>query len=139
MKRLSVVFDIRGTLVGRNEEAVRWLFDWFKARGHRITIWSNGGTSTLLQKYKDIQFSNKFNYSHGKELISWGNDPETCVFDVAIDDDMDQTYLSAKSFIWVHEIPSDLFGFMMWSNGLEEMIEQRIEKGNPYYERRGDE
>lgn len=107
MQSLNVVFDVQGTLVGYNQTKVRQLFELFVKNGHTVSIWSNGMRSALPDEYQQYTFRSKFNKAHGRELLSWGNDPKTCIFDIAVEDDKGQSYLSAHSFIWVWDIPNE--------------------------------
>lgn len=114
MTKLNVIFDVRGTLVGRKEETVHRLFKMFEQKGHTVSIWTNGMFSDVPQEFQKYPIFRKHNMAFGRELIDNGNDPATSIFDIAVDDDTNQNYLAAHEFIWVHDIPTDADTLTLW-------------------------
>lgn len=55
-----------------------------------------------LEKEYGIKLSYEDKFSK-RDASEWGVD----LFDLAIEDDTSQTYLAAKKFLWVHDIPEN--------------------------------
>lgn len=95
---MKIAFDVKGTLLGPKQKYVLMLLEELQGRGHEITIWSNAFPYTLdavkVHDLKNVTTQSKYAKS---EL--------TNLFDYAIEDDTNQTWLAAKKFIWVHDIP----------------------------------
>lgn len=105
---MKVAFDCHGTLVLPNNDKeliVRKLFKWFESKGCEMVVWSNGGAPETLVK------TLKLNATPQGKSKTWDyyscEDPEQYYMDIAVDDDSKQTYLAAKNFIWVRDIPDD--------------------------------
>ena len=76
-----------------------------RENGHDCVIWSNSINYAYVKaKELDLQWQTKFSYGNNNE--PW--------FDLAIEDDRTQTWLSAKRIVWVDELPEskDWFVFM---------------------------
>lgn len=106
---MRVAFDVQGTLEGRNQDKVRALFQWFAAKGAALTVWSNGMRMDVLslELQKEFGIESDAMWKKTKSDVLWDDDNEESFFDIAVDDDTQQTWLAAKNFIWVHEIPED--------------------------------
>lgn len=103
---MRVAFDVKGTLEGVNQAQVRALLFELKALGCEITIWSNMFTFAVdmheeLGLNASVRTEKKF--SKG-DCVSW-NHP---MFDLCIEDDPSQTWLGAKNFLLVRDLPSGI-------------------------------
>jgi hypothetical protein len=105
---MKVAFDCQGTLILTNEAnklIVHKLFKWFESKGCEMVVWSNGGAPEILVK------TLKLNATAQSKSKTWElegcENPEQYYMDIAVDDDVNQTYLAAKNFIWVRDIPDE--------------------------------
>lgn len=99
-----IAFDCSGTLIrgGSNIEAAVKLIKWLQSKGHEVVIWSNAWNYTQEAKKK-----HGLSCECDMKRCTWDYDNEDDYFDIAIDDDMSQTYLATKLLLNVCDIPND--------------------------------
>jgi hypothetical protein len=96
---MRVAFDVKGTLSGFDSKKVWKLFRALESKGCEIVIWSNMPTFArdLVEKH---------NLSNDYECKSMKLDvDEENWYDLAVEDDRSQTWLAARKFIFVGDIP----------------------------------
>lgn len=104
---MKIAFDVKGTIEGPSKEKVLKLFRALRAQGHELIVWSNSYGYAM-----DAVRDNNLDCAFQSKTDKWQVDQdETHYVDVAIDDDSSQTWLAAKRFIWVHELPDDIDEF----------------------------
>lgn len=97
---MRIAFDCLGTLMGSHGPALAEAIVKLQALGHECTIWSSMYSYTIEMKNKyGLQIETMSKMSR-YELQERGLE----IFDVAVDDDRSQTYLGAKTFVYVDEI-----------------------------------
>lgn len=116
---MKVAVDVKGTLEGPRRKQIVEIIKFLLRRGNQVTIWSNGlgrqGAEGLEKEYGiKLSYEDKFSKRDASEL---GVD----FFDLAIEDDISQTYLAAKKFLFVHNIPEALT-----ENNVEEVLNDKI-------------
>jgi len=103
---MKVACDVKGTINGPKKKQVLKMLDIFAKAGYEITVWSNlysYATEAVQDNNLRAQTSSKYSKT------DWQCEgDESKFFNFAIEDDRQQTYLAAKKFIWVDEIPEDL-------------------------------
>jgi len=101
---MRIAFDCSGTLIRNfeNSKDIAEFFRWLQSEGHEVVIWSNSFDYALQAKEE-----HKLEAECMMKFCKFDEEDKTKWFDVAIDDDMSQTYLAAKSFISASDIPSD--------------------------------
>jgi hypothetical protein len=103
---MKIAFDCMGTLNGSKEKYVLMLLLELQKRGHSITVWSNGPSYPEAAVKRHGIKNADTGYKYGK------GDYDRESFDFAVEDDTGQTWLAAKNFIWVHDIPETTAGIM---------------------------
>jgi hypothetical protein len=93
---MKIAFDVQGTLEGPKGEQVLYIFNLLKQQGHELFVWTNGMIFPNELK-NDAIFITK--------IAKIDCDNEEMFMDLAIEDDRYQTYLAAKAFMFVDEIP----------------------------------
>lgn len=100
---MKIAVDVKGTLEGPKRKQIVHIIKEALNKGYEVTIWSNGlgrqGAEGLEREYGiKLPYEDKFSK---RDAETW----ERGLFDLAIEDDTSQSYLAAKKFLWVHEIP----------------------------------
>lgn len=104
---MRIAFDVKGTIEGPQKSKVLRLFKALQAQGHDLIVWSNS-YGYAVDAVKD----NNLTCPAQSKTTKWDVDDDQSKFvDLAIDDDSSQTWLAAKRFIWVHELPDDIETF----------------------------
>lgn len=116
---MKIAFDVKGTIEGSKQKIVLKVLKEFQARGHEIIVWSSVYSYAVeaVKKHNlkaDIQSKND----------KWSTDEEYYM-DIAIDDDTESTYLAAKKFVWVSELPDWLHDVSKFVDKLEQEIEEK--------------
>jgi hypothetical protein len=104
-KKLKIAFDCSGTIMNGPDKVLK-LFEFFEKKGAELIVWSNSyGYCIDVRKWLGERAA------YGTKTTKWdfdcSSDPESWYVDIAVDDDSEQTYLAAKAFIWVRDIPDD--------------------------------
>lgn len=94
---MRIAFDCLGTLMGSHGPALAEAIVKLQALGHECVIWSS------LYSYT-IEMKNKYNLDVETMSKQSRYEMDGQLFDVAVDDDRGQTYLGAKTFVYVDEI-----------------------------------
>jgi hypothetical protein len=105
---MRIAFDVKGTIEGYHKVKILKLFHALKARGHELTVWSNS-----YGYAQDAVSDNNLGCPFQSKTDKWQSEDQSNWFDFAIDDDSQQTWLAAKRFIWVHEVPDDIETFII--------------------------
>lgn len=104
---MRIAFDVKGTIEGPSKAKVLQLFRALRAQGHELIVWSNSYGYAM-----DAVRDNTLDCPFQSKTTKWDVDNDESQFvDLAIDDDSSQTWLAAKRFIWVHELPDDIDTF----------------------------
>jgi hypothetical protein len=115
---MRIAFDVKGTIEGPKQKFVLGLMEYLKEAGHEIIVWSNS-LSYAMDAVRDHELSCPA--VSKRALYDIDNDVDQCV-DLAIDDDSSQSWLAAKRFIWVHDLPGAMGGI---KNMAESITNQR--------------
>lgn len=119
---MRIAFDVKGTIDGPKGKFVLGLMAYLQELGHECVVWSNS-----LQFAAEAVNKNKLKVEFMSKRMGMDLDhDETQFFDFAVEDDTSQTWLAAKSFIWVHELPGAMGGIKK----LAEEIHSGHYKGN---------
>lgn len=120
---MNIAFDVKGTLEDTDQEAKVWdLLKRLHDAGHSIYIWSSlrmyanktlEKVGTYGRKAKAID---KYSKLEAEEGYGYG------MMDIAFEDDHSQTYLAAKRFVWVDEIPRDLEAYEKFAKELVQSL-----------------
>lgn len=98
---MRIACDVQGTIEGYKKEFVLRLIRKLMNHGVELTVWSNSyGYALDAVKDYDLQC-----FAISKKTISDFDFDQTKFFDLAIEDDTHQDFLSSKRFLWVHDIP----------------------------------
>lgn len=102
MSKLRIAVDVIGTIEGNRKAQVLTIIHTLLDLGHEVEIWSSDFSCArnAVTKY-DLQCL--YRQKHTKI-----ESPSEEFFDYAIEDDRRQTYLAAKNFLWVDELPTSL-------------------------------
>lgn len=111
---MRITFDVKGTIEGPHKTKILKLFQALKARGHDLHVWSN-----CFSYAQDAVKNNNLQVPFLEKIDMWQGVDKSLWFDFAIDDDSQQTWLAAKRFIWVHEIPDDIESFVVEMENLK--------------------
>lgn len=103
---MRIAFDVKGTIDGPKQKFVLGLLKMLQEQGHDITVWSNS-FSYAVDAVKQHGLNAKV---QSKKSRSDMDCEEQDYFDICVEDDTSQSYLAAKRFIWVHELPSAMGG-----------------------------
>lgn len=101
---MKIASDVKGTIEGSKKKQVLKMLDLFSRAGHQITVWSNL-YSYAVDAVKDNNLKADAMSKRSKSDVDY---EEEKYFDIAIEDDGRQTYLAAKRFVWVNDIPDDI-------------------------------
>lgn len=99
---MRIAVDVLGTIEGPKRRQVLQIIHALQDLGHEVVIWSSEFSLAVnaVQKY-DLEC--EYRSKHAK----FESEPNE-MFDYAIEDDRRQTYLAARKFIWVDELPDSL-------------------------------
>lgn len=98
---MKVAFDVQGTLIGHNADAVVRFFRFLQTRGHEMYVWSFGGAPMARDAIKRCGLFKTM-------AMAKITRPRETDMDVAIDDESDAAQvLSVGKVILVHQIPAD--------------------------------
>ena len=100
---MRIAIDVKGTLEGPRKQDLIKLIKAMQAKGHTVLVWSN-----LYSYAVDAVRDNALNCTPQSKTTKWDVSDESQFVDLAIDDDSSQTWLAAKRFIWVHQLPDDI-------------------------------
>jgi len=98
---VKIAFDVKGTIEGPKQKQVLAMLRAFHEMGHEVFVWSNAyayATGAVMDHNLPalpMDKRMKMDYE-AHELM-----------DLAIEDDRSQTWLAARRFVWVDEIPTD--------------------------------
>lgn len=103
---MRIAFDVMGTLEkGPRRTALRYALAKLFRAGHEIFIWSNMLSYAVKVQQElelhGIEATAMSKYSK-HEAENYGG-----LMDVAFEDDTSQTYLAAKKFYFVHQLPDN--------------------------------
>lgn len=105
---MRIAFDVKGTIEGPKKTFVLALLELLQKNGHEVVVWSNS-YGFAVDAVKDNGLSCKAS----PKRTSWDEDGKVeNFFDLAIDDDNQQTWLASKRFIWVHDLPDFMSGIL---------------------------
>lgn len=105
---MRIAFDVKGTIEGPKKKFIIMMLTELQRRGHEVVVWSNSYTYA-----KDAVIDNHLECVAMDKLTLWdAKDFNKSLYDLAIDDDSSQTWLAAKRFIWVYDIPEAGGGIM---------------------------
>lgn len=101
---MRIAFDVKGTIEGPKKQQVLHMFKAFQEAGHEVVVWSNSifyaqsavENNDLKVEYMDKRMKGDYDFD------------ESLFFDIAIEDDRSQTWLAAKKFLFVDEIPVNM-------------------------------
>lgn len=113
---MKIACDVKGTLEGPKKKQVLRILDLFSKAGYEVTVWSNL-YSYAVDAVKDNNLKAQFMDKKSKGDYEYD---ETKYFNFAIEDDRSQSYLAAKTFIWVDTIPEDIAAIDMFFRELLE-------------------
>lgn len=100
---MKIAFDVKGTIEGPRKIAILDMIRRFHVAGHDIIVWSN-----LYRYAVDAVKDNNLNAeATSKQMQSDLDYDESLYVDFAIEDDHSQTWLPAKRFVWVDDLPKD--------------------------------
>ena len=102
---MKIAFDVMGTIKGPKKEQVLKMFKLFQEAGHEVIVWSNS-FGYAVDAINDNNLTNT--EPRDKRMKMDVDYEENRYVDIAIEDDRRQTWLAAKKFIWVDEIPIDM-------------------------------
>lgn len=102
---MKIAVDVKGTLEGYKKPQILRMIELFQKAGHTVVVWSNL-YSYAVDAVRDNNLQNIESTSKsGKGDYGFEGD-ESKFYDLAIEDDHSQTWLAAKRFIFVDEIPN---------------------------------
>lgn len=96
---MRIAFDVKGTIEGPKGAVILEAFRKLQGLGHVCAVWSNlysYATDAIKKHGLEAEAMSK------KMMLDY--DSESEAFDVAIEDDRSQTWLGAKTLIFVDEI-----------------------------------
>lgn len=101
---MRVAFDVKGTIEGPKKDLVLKLFKGLQAKGHTCVVWSNS-YSYAINAITDNGLENTEAMSKKSkgDMAEYGEE----LFDFAVEDDHQQTYLGAKKLLFVDELTED--------------------------------
>src|SRR4051812_31226905 len=94
---MKIAIDVKGTLEGPKQDIIRAVAKQLHDEGHEITIWSS-----MFSFASDCKNNLKVPYNCDLKRFHSEVEPEDW-YDLAIDDDTQQTFLPAKRIIYVNE------------------------------------
>lgn len=100
---MLIAVDVLGTLKGPKSFEIRKMIRVFQDAGHEVIVWSS---EYSLAKNAVEEYGLNCTYHQKWSKADVRAERERQV-DIAIDDDTYQTYLGAKKFVYVHEIPRE--------------------------------
>lgn len=100
---MLIAVDVLGTLKGPRSFDIRKMIRVFQEAGHEVIVWSS---EYSLARMAVEEFGLNCTYHQKWSQADVRAERERQV-DIAIDDDTYQTYLGAKKFVYVHEIPRE--------------------------------
>lgn len=100
---MKIAFDVMGTIEGPKKNQVLAMIRHLKEHGHEVVVWSNlySYATDAVEDY-DLQVE----AMSKKMMLDY--DSESEAMDLAIEDDRSQTWLGAKKFLFVDELPHDV-------------------------------
>ena len=102
---MKIAFDVKGTIEGSKKQQVLRMFKLFQDAGHDVIVWSNSyGYAVDAIENNLLKNTNP----HDKKMKMDVDYEEDRYVDIAIEDDRSQTWLAAKKFVFVDEIPTDM-------------------------------
>jgi hypothetical protein len=113
---MKVAFDVKGTLIGPDQEKVRDLYNFMRNMKCEMVVWSNLG-SYAVDAVKSLKLNARACTKYSMSDAGSGSD----VMDLAIEDDSTQTWLAAKHILLVKDIPNDL-------KSIEKLAKELIKK-----------
>lgn len=98
---MKIAFDVMGTINGPKKIQVLAMLRYLKEQGHEVVVWSNlysYATDAVRDYALDVEAMPK------KMMLDYDSEAEA--MDLAVEDDRSQTWLGARNFIFVDEIPA---------------------------------
>jgi hypothetical protein len=112
---MRIAFDVKGTLQGPKGKFVLGLLLELQKMGHECIVWSNsfGYAVDCVDKYglKNVRAESK-SAKYDRDEANW--------YDLAIEDDVGQTWLAAKRLIFVKDIPGAMGGVIKLAHVINE-------------------
>jgi len=99
---MKIAFDVKGTIEGPRKIQVLAMLRHLKELGHEVIVWSN-----LYSYATDAVRNYDLNVEATSKKMMLDYDSESEAMDLAIEDDRSQTWLGAKKFLFVDEIPDN--------------------------------
>lgn len=108
---MRIAFDVKGTLIGHNQDKVVSLFHVLQDMGHEMFIWSSVLSYTFeARKLHNLDLDAEHLMS--KYSTSEAGERGYPVMDIAVDDDtVYSSYLAAQRFVNVDNIPDNVEEF----------------------------
>lgn len=100
---MRIAVDVKGTLEGSMRAQIVRMMMFLQDQGHEVVVWSNSYSFAVEAVMKLAETPLEQIDAISKQA-TWDTEER---FDIAIEDDRSQTWLAAKNFIWVDEIPID--------------------------------
>jgi len=100
---MRIAFDVKGTIEGSKKKQVLRMFELFQKAGHKVFVWSNSYGYAV----DAVRDNNLANTSPMDKMMKMDAEEEQ-MMDIAVEDDHSQTWLAAKKFVFVDEIPDDM-------------------------------
>lgn len=101
---MLIAVDVMGTLKGPKQAQILKIIHAFQNEGHEVIVWSNDyGYAVDIVKQLGLECEAHQKWTKGDVAMRGDR-----MVDLAIDDDSTQTWLGAKNFLWVHQIPLDM-------------------------------
>lgn len=122
---MRIAFDVKGTIDGPKQKFVLGLLKFLQDLGHECVVWSSvyGYAVDAVKKHDlDCAAQSKTGRYDCSDASQY--------FDLAIDDDTGSSYLAAKRFIWVHNIPAAMGGVLKLAQEIDSNIENVGTKGD---------
>lgn len=110
---MKIACDVMGTLEGRKKKQILKMLDIFSRAGADITVWSN-----LYSYAVDAVKNNNLKAEYDSKKMMLDYDDPSEAMDLAIEDDRSQTWLGARRFLFVDEIPEDMAEVELLANKL---------------------
>lgn len=101
---MRIAFDVKGTLDGYYEVKVKHLLKLLYDEGHEILVWSNS-FSYAVDMVEKLKEEGIFVYPERKYSKVDAEMQDLPLMDIAIEDDVSQTYLGATVIVIVKELP----------------------------------
>lgn len=114
---MNIAFDVKGTLDGEKAAKLRDILVTLRDIGHKVYVWSNSYGYAVdmvkkLEPYLSVEGESVeaiSKYTRGDAKME-----SKTMMDIAFEDDESQTWLAAKKFVFVREIPNNFEEYKKW-------------------------